>query len=248
MPPISPAQVPPPPPTETLQFEVASIKPHLPGCVGGPGARSGIDEGKGLIQIENLPLRAVIQFAYGIKNYQFEGPSWLANVCYDITAKPPVEYQRTQFRPLMQKLLADRFGLAAHHGSQTVPAYALVLAKGASKLPQAAGPRGFFTVRPGLIQGQAVSMKEIASAISGQVQSPVVDETGLTSVYDVKLEWTSDQPATLLSPADGPVPLPEAGPSISTALREQLGLALKTTKTPVDVIVVDSIHRTPTEN
>ena len=84
-------------------------------------------------------------------------------------------------------------------------------------------------------------MAELADQLARHVDHPVIDKTGLTGVYNLKLEWTQD---------DQPAGLGEAapGPSIFTALQEQLGLKLQTQKLPVEIIVVDSVDRTPVKN
>jgi uncharacterized protein (TIGR03435 family) len=134
--------------------------------------------------------------------------------------------------------LADRFKLAVHHGSKQTSAYALLSVKGAQKLHEAAGPRGFFTARPGLISGTRVSMGEFTGALADMLERPVVDKTGLTAVYDLKLEWTPGLTAEASEP----------GLSLFTALRDQLGLSLRTQKVSVDVVIVDRVEKAPTDN
>ena len=218
---------------EALQFEAASIKPHTPVGAIGSFERSGIDETTGLIRIENLSLKAVIELAYGVKDYQFDGPDWLNSPRFDITAKPPAGYKHAQLQPLLRNLLADRFKLIVHHDSRQVSGYALVIAKGGPKLHESTGPRTFFTVRPGLISGTQRSLPELTGALARMVNRPVVDQTGLMAAYDIKLEWTQD---------------PEQELSTFAALQEQLGLRLQPQKVPIDIVIVDHIEKTPTEN
>src|SRR5215470_4406983 len=117
-----------------LQFEAATVKSHTPANTPGVNERSGIDEGKGTIRIENMALRAIIQMAYGIRGYQFSGPDWLDGARFNITAKTPEGYTRDQLRPMLQNLLAERFKLAVHHEEKQVAGYTLVVAKGGSKM------------------------------------------------------------------------------------------------------------------
>jgi len=88
-----------------------------------------------------------------------------------------------------------------------------------------------------------VPLSALAMALSQQLGRPVVDKTGLQGLYDIKLQWTPDSPP---AGKDAGVPAPTAdqdGPSIFTALQEQLGLKLDSAKGPVDIIVVDSVQK-----
>lgn len=209
--------------------------------------RSGIEETPGLIRIENLSLKAIIEAAYGVKDYQFSGPGWLDSVAFDVTAKPPAGYSHPQLQPLLRGLLAERFKLAVHHESKETSGFSLLVAKGGPKFPEAAKPRDYFTVRPGLIQCSRVSTAELASAFARMLGRPVVDNTGLTAAYEVKLEWTPDTPTAPPS-ADSRNDSPEPPLSLLSAISEQLGLRLRTARIPVDVVIVDHVERAPTEN
>jgi uncharacterized protein (TIGR03435 family) len=228
--------------TGRLEFEVASIKLHVPS---GANERSGIEENQGLIRVENFPLKAVIETAYGVKDYQFSGPSWLSSLRYDIVAKPPAGYKQEQFGPLLRSLLADRFRLTAHRESKQMSGYELVVTKSGSKLRESKGPRTFFTARQGLISGTRLSMGEFVNALASMLGSPAVDRTDLPAAYDVRLEWTPEQALLAPSGADRNA---ESGASLFTALNEQLGLRLRAKKLHVDVLIVDRMERTPTEN
>src|SRR5579863_6378179 len=87
-----------------LQFEAASVKLHTAASLS--TGRSGIEETPGLIRIENLSLKVVIQTAYQVKDYQFDGPGWLSDVAIDVTAKPPAGYKHQDLAPLLRTLLA----------------------------------------------------------------------------------------------------------------------------------------------
>jgi hypothetical protein len=156
--------------------------------------------------------------------------------------EPPTGYQHAQLQALLRNLLTDRFKLAVHHESKEVLAFGLVVAKGGSKLHEATRPRAFFTARPGLIQGARVSTAELASALARMLGYPVADETGLTAMYEVKVEWTPDQTSPATN-ADEPTSTPEPGPSLLTAVNDQLGLRLQTRKVLADLVVVDHMER-----
>ena len=218
---------------EQLRFEVASIKAHADGG----DARAGIEENEGFVRIVNLPLRTVIAIAYDVRDTNVEGPSWLERRRFDITAKPPDGYQRRQLPVVLRNLLADRFTLVARRETREGRGYALRPLTGGHRLKESVGPRTFLTGRPGLIAGNGRSIGELIPLLSQMVGAPVVDDTGLKGVYDVKLEWTPQLTAAGADAQDI---------SIFTALREQLGLRLEPIRTAVDVVVVSSIEETPT--
>jgi uncharacterized protein (TIGR03435 family) len=128
-------------------------------------------------------------------------------------------------------MLADRFKLKVHYQSNEMAAYRLVVAKSGSKLQESTGPRTFFTARPALISGTRVSMHDLAAALSGLLDRPTADHTGLPAVYDINVQWTPDS-------ATG-----DLGVSLFTALTEQLGLKLEPTRNLVDVLVIDYVER-----
>ena len=119
-------------------------------------------------------------------------------------------------------------------------AYALLPAKSGFKLKPAEGDGSSINSSRGAGKAKAtckhVSMSRLADFLSGRVDHPVVDQSGFSNAYDFTLEWSPDQNAE------------DAGPSIFTALNEQLGLRLEPRKLPVSILVVDSIGKTPTEN
>jgi uncharacterized protein (TIGR03435 family) len=83
-------------------------------------------------------------------------------------------------------------------------------------------------------------MQGFAEFLSDEAGRPVVDRTGLSGSYEMTLDWAPDDAAT---PNDS-----TAGPSLFTALQEQLGLKLDATKGPLEMLVIDRAERTPTEN
>ena len=92
-------------------------------------------------------------------------------------------------------------------------------------------------------------MFNFIQTLSQQLGRPVIDKTELKGLYDIKLQWTPEMGQGPVAPG-GPEPPPPpdtSGPSIFTAVQEQLGLRLESAKGPVDVVVIDSIQK-PTEN
>jgi uncharacterized protein (TIGR03435 family) len=160
------------------------------------------------------------------------------------------EAQRDEFQKRIelkvQRLLAERFSLTMHRESKDVPIYELVVAKNGPKLVAAAaddgkGPRGM-RMRPGQFEGMGATLPMLAQTLSDATGRKVIDKTGLAGNYNFKLDWTPD-PGQMAPPPGGeggpalPPPDPN-GPSIFTAVQEQLGLRLESAKGPVEMIVI----------
>ena len=236
-----------------LTFEVASIKPANPDA---HGSSIRFMPGGGL-NITNIPLRGMITFAYDVRDFQVSGgPGWIGTERFDITAQPeraaangPVDPARMtdeqlqtvreQMNERLRALLVDRFQLAVHKETKEQPIYALVLAKNGSKLREAKEPGPRLMTNGKHMQGSAVSIEILTQVLSSQMERPVVDKTGLTGKYDFVLEWTPD-----IGAAGDSTPV---GPTIFTALQEQLGLRLEAQKGPVQIIVIDRAEK-PSEN
>jgi uncharacterized protein (TIGR03435 family) len=225
-----------PAPDDDLRFEVASIRRHTDAT----GGRAGIEDNPSLVRIENLPVRALIRIAYGVMDGQIE-PGRLDASPWDIVAKPPAGYESRHLPVLLRNLLEDRFGLRVHRETRNVAAFALRQAPSGARLTVSTRKPGFLTGRAGLISGTGRTIADIVPIIADAVSAPVVDETGLTGRYDIKLEWTPPQPA-------GAPAADEPYVSISTALRDQLGLRLVSRVMPVDALIIDAVEREPTEN
>lgn len=168
---------------------------------------------------------------------------------------------------MLLPVLEDRFGLKFHHETKDLTQYVLVVAKGGLKMKEAApgdayanglkgpdgkeGGAGMMRVEPGQVVAQAVPVANLVRYLSFQLHSAVVDKTGLTGKYDINLKWTPDESeGMMMRPPDGsqpgagnPAPPTTTGPSIFTALEEQLGLKLEAHKEPGDVIVIDHIEQ-----
>lgn len=171
----------------------------------------------------------------------------------------------------VQSLLSDRFRLNIHHDAKDLAVYDLTIAKGGPKLklsedqsairPPERGsppppvpqrgqpmPRGSMRMGRGELEGTGVSLLGLIRGLSAQLGRTIIDKTGLTGLYDFKLQWTPDinresGPFGRTGPDSTP-PAPDlAGPSIFTAIQEQLGLRLESAKGPVEVIVIDSVQK-----
>jgi uncharacterized protein (TIGR03435 family) len=267
--PQSQAQSKPASEASLLSFEVASIKPNNSGSSNisvnlAPGGR---------FTARNITVKQLIEDAYDIQGFQISGaPGWLDSARYDIVAKAAnspeddpshlSESERKTFeqqhRRRLQSLLAARFRLQIHNSSKEGAVYALVIAKNGSKLRAAKGKkpndRGM-TMRPGQLEGQGVPISFLAEALSRQLSRIVVDNTGLAEIYDFTLKWTPDErPSQMFKNAGAgnedaanASPSGVSGPSVFTAIQEQLGLKLRSEKAPVDVLVIDHVEK-PSEN
>ena len=193
----------------------------------------------------NATLNDCIRFAYNMaSDAQITGPDWIKSkqFLYDVDAKGAVGSSREQLQEMMQTLLAERFKLAVHRDQREMSHYALVVAKGGAKM-RAVGevPEGFRGMTYGGRINNIMTMPALAYLLSRfETERPIIDLTGLKGFYEVKLEWT---PAGRLENADNTV-----GPSLFTAVDEQMGLKLEGRKGPVEILVLDSAEKVPTEN
>lgn len=243
-------QVSPPPSAEaklpSIQFEVAAIKPHSQDASMNGGWRFSEDS----FSTTNLPLKTLIFIAYNLRSgEQLQGlPKWGGADRWDIQAKIDGEAvpelrtlgrgQRTEeHRLLLRDLLARRFGLKVHHETRKLPIYELVVAKSGLKLKAAAASDkgGGWSWGNGTFKGTDVGVDALSYSLSSidDVGRMVENKTGLTSRYDIEMKWTPQ----------GKQEAADSGPSIFTALEEQLGLKLVSAKGPVDVIVVDHVEQ-----
>ena len=236
-------------------FDVASVKQNK-GESGMMGWRYTSDG----ISLMNLSLANVIASAYGIQQYLISGgPSWINSTGFDLDAKvaaPDVETFKklspAQRRLMLQKLLADRFHLAVHTETKTLPVYDLVVAaSGGPKFKAAAPdppppadadpsdppkPRGMLSFGPGMLNLQDMPFSSFVTQLSAAVNRTVIDKTGLTGKYDISLKWTPDNQPPSDKSSD------EQVPGLFTALQEQLGLKLDSAKGPVQTLVIDHVE------
>jgi uncharacterized protein (TIGR03435 family) len=238
-PPQSPAAA-----SSAPQFDVAAIHPYQPE----PHERSHIVSENGRFTTVNVDLKAIIQWAYDLPQSRIVGgPSWLGSARWDVeaTAENALDTQkdydpaaaRAQKRQMVQALLADRFHIAVHEETRDLPIYNLVVARGGAKFleSQADGTtvdRSRSSIR---IEGGDDTVSLLAEALAETLGRVVIDKTGITGRYKLALAWTPDD---TVAPPSSSAP-PDAGPSIFTALQEQLGLRLEPAKGPVRVLVID---------
>jgi len=250
--------------TPTLTFDVVSMRPSPP-----PDAHFHVSvlspPHSSRFEATNLPIKALIQIAYGFDTPIAGAPDWVSSTLYDIQARSDDETDarlakltynevRLEKRHAIRTLLADRLGLATHLESRNSAIYNLTVAKGGVKMqavpappPPAAGEAPA-PLPPSDVQahgnakglefvGTNEPMRGICGALNSQVEAPVVDKTGLTGFYNFTLQFGRDW-------SQGN---PDSYPSIFTAVQEQLGLNLEAVHETVPNLVVDHITK-PTEN
>jgi uncharacterized protein (TIGR03435 family) len=251
---------------QSYTFEAASVKPASPDNPPGQGLSRAPG---GRFTAVNAPLRFLIVYAYQLQGYQLIGaPDWIANERFDIVAKmdgdPPtiVTGGPDPFRLATQTLLADRFGLVVHRETRELDIYALTMARPGGKpglalkpspqdcaamataakasptAPGADGAPPFIcgqSIGPGRIRFGGYPLSLFANGLSNQVGRAVLDRTGLSGNWAFELTYAPLTP--------GAEPIDPDAPNLFTAIQEQLGLRLESTKGPVEVLVVDSVRR-----
>jgi uncharacterized protein (TIGR03435 family) len=272
------------------EFDAVSIKPYQP--EGDKMMMRMMMQGDRYSTV-GISVKAMIQYAYNLKSEdQIAGAGSVGDKRFNVEAKMDAETTATlakmsqtesdaQRRLMVQGMLAERFKLKVHHETKELPVYALVVAKGGSKLKEAdpnappmtppGGPRmpdggqagvgmrmpegaprgggGMMMMSPGGLKAQGIPIGGLVNILTMQLHRQVVDKTGLTGKYDIDMKYGPEDGKAMMqgdSSAPGPVTA-EAGPSIFTALEEQLGLKLEGAKGPVDTVVVDHLEM-PSEN
>jgi uncharacterized protein (TIGR03435 family) len=235
----------------TPTFDIASVRPmsygdDAPTHIHNPPRNSGF-------KAVNVTLRDLLEVACDIPETQMlGGPAWASTDKFDLEARSDakssehlaalsVEQGKEEKRTMLLALLADRFKLSAHAEKREMPILAMVIAKGGSKLARTDVSGTLSSGRGRIdITGADDALAILAFELSWRLGRPVIDRTGLKGRYELTLNWTED---------DVPSPVPGAsnGPSLFTAIQEQLGLKLIATKGPVPILVIDHAER-PSEN
>jgi uncharacterized protein (TIGR03435 family) len=229
---------------KTPTFEVASIRPHNPKS---PAATMKFLPG-GAVSISGMSIKNLIWLAYGLKDYQVLGaPKWLDSELFDIEAKPspgsaPANGQRLTEEEYLriQALFADRLQLRIHRETKIQPVYILTIAKGGLKMLEA-------TSRNQDLKGAGMILPWdlFAGELSRRLGRQVIDKTGLKGSWYVRLQYTSDdgRPVGFGVRVDAQDVKAQQGPSIFTALKEQLGLEVQPARGPVESLIIDSVSR-----
>ena len=207
-------------------FEVASVKVSAPPPNGVRMFRMGggpdsTDPGR--ITYTGVNLKALVARAYGVKEFQIEGPQWLEGERYDVIATIPKGADKEQVGLMLQRLLAERFKLTLHRETKPMTVYTLSVAKGGAKLtevdpntplapppppppgtpgpPPPAGasgpPRGggmrMMMSPTGRRLTANTTIARLCDALSNLTDRPVTDLTELKGTYSFDLSWTPDE-------------------------------------------------------
>ncbi|HEU5020611.1 MAG TPA: TIGR03435 family protein, partial [Bryobacteraceae bacterium] len=178
-------------------------------------------------------LRMFVKYAYDLEDPQLSGgPAWLDRDIYAINARANRRVAAGELKQMLQSLLTDRFRLTVHRETRELPVYLLVLAKSGSKLDRGDENLRAVSSGPTLLRGTMDSAR-IARQLTLMLHRTVIDKTGLQGVWKFDLTWAPDDVTT--------------GPSLFTAIQEQLGLKLESGKGPVQVLVIDRAEK-PSDN
>ena len=255
-------------------FEAASIKPATPlgplgmrtDRKGGPGTSD-----PGMFHCLNCPLAWVVTDAYNVPSFEFFAPGWVQSTRFDFSVKLPAGTTKEDFRLMLENLLTERFKLAVHREKRQMRVYDLTVAKSGPKFkeavpkdqPQGDEPAGklkrdddgFPILTPGMtmaaIPGHARMRSDnqpvtwLTEMLSGQLQCPVIDSTGLKGKYDFMVSWAWEESH------GGDASAAEVNPylpSLIDAVQTQLGLKLEQKNGQAEVLVVDHMEKVPTGN
>ncbi|HVY93625.1 MAG TPA: TIGR03435 family protein [Bryobacteraceae bacterium] len=213
-------------------FEVAAIRVNRD-----PAVDSNVNSlPGGRLMVTSETLRDLLKLAFDLKDFQIEGaPGWAEDERYDIDAKTAAGDGKKDVNVLVRLLLEYRFALKHHTETRELPVYSLQLAKGDLKMKRhddGAGTKARTTC--GHMVGQRVTADVIAKMLSRYLGRDVHDDTALPGKYDFDLSWTPDA---------GPCPGAPEGPTIFTAVQQQMGLRLESTRGRVEILVIDHLER-----
>jgi uncharacterized protein (TIGR03435 family) len=247
-------------PARPLTFDVISVKANRSSA---PNADVGMNRDG--FTATNIQLHELLLWAFQLQEDQqlVAEPKWTGSDRWDIQARVASEdiaaLAKMTYRErlgMFQQIMVDRFGLKVHHETRVLPVYELVVAKGGPKMKLSPtrreddpngvpGDPGVLNPSRGREMGRGTMMEFLAEDLSDVLGRKVVDKTGLTRRYDFDLKWTPDDSAAVTGSSAGSGE--NQGPSLFTAVQEQLGLKLEPVKAPVDVVVIDHLEK-PGEN
>jgi uncharacterized protein (TIGR03435 family) len=223
------------------RFEIVSIKPSME-INTNKGIRYSPDGG---FRAGNYSLKDLIRLGWDVRAFQITGgPGWLDAERYNVQTKPDVPFNplsaqgEGRLREMVRSMLQDRFRLEVHQQKKDMSLYYLVLTQGVLKLKRTGDARDTTTQMrdgKGHMWATKFDMELLARYLGGELGFPVIDQTGLTGVYDFELVWNPDE--------NKPGADVDSSPSMVSAIRDQLGLELKRGRGQVETVVVDYAER-----
>ena len=241
-----------------LAFEVASVKATAAGCPPACGLiRSTV--GGGGYHAEGATLRSLMTVAYSVRDRQISGgPRWMEAERFDIEAKADRPHTIDQLHAMLAHLLEERFHLQVRRETRQQSVWNLVVAQGGPKMPlHDANDKDYppmamtwLSESDGSVCASVGSANEtmgyLALSLSRNMNTIVVDRTGLPGRYDVSLRYMPDG-AHPRTPDGAPLPFSPDCADIFGALPGQLGLKLVAAKGPVEYLMVEHVEQL-TEN
>jgi uncharacterized protein (TIGR03435 family) len=233
---------------QPLAFDVASIKLADP-LAPRPGRLGSVKVmmTPGQVIARNANLKDLIRDAYSLDDYQvFGGPTWLSSTRFDVQAKAIGTPNREQLLLMLQRLLRERFKLAAHRDTRALSIYALVLDKGGPRFhpldateqecyPMCREPAPLNRLR----QRDVPSLARYLTRLGAD--RPVVDKTGLTGTFRIELDMQRIMAAAM--EGGGPPSNENIYRASVDAVQDELGLTLKPMKSAVGVLVIDHVEK-----
>jgi uncharacterized protein (TIGR03435 family) len=201
-----------------------------------------------------MTLRSIIQDAFSVKPYQVIGADWTNLESYQINAIMPKGATREVLPEMLRAMLAERFQLKYHQEKRQLPVYRLVVeARGATLQPAETdgekptstplGPRTHvgWVQTAGRFIAPSISLSEFCQWLSRQVNAPVVDQLNRPGRFSIDLKWDVDPAAPRNDPS-------HVQSDLLRVIRHDLGLTLTKARLPIEVLIIDNISKTPTEN
>lgn len=237
--------------TQSPKYEVSSIKPN-----GGSDFRFAFRiEPNGSLNATGITLKRLMMTAWQLQGFRIVGgPAWVDSQRWDVQAKSGVarSVSYDQSSQMLRTMLKERFQLQTHSEKRDLPIYELVVDRKGPKFARVTDPKTKHDVRiaNGSIQFTNATVATFASQLSYALARPVIDKTGISGEFNFALKWTP-APGEDGGPTTSGLPpgTPEEpasiqdGPSIFTAITEQLGLRLKSGRGPVEILVIDHAEK-----
>jgi uncharacterized protein (TIGR03435 family) len=231
-------------------FEVASVKINK---TDPSSAHVGIEARGNSLSMRFMTLRIAIAWAYDIQRPQIVGPDWIDTERYEIQAKAPRTATENEMKVMLQPVLAERFKLAFHRETRSVPVMVITVPKEGHKMTPSTD-KGPPDIVQDPVRGPMVKrapLKELAEDVSHDANVPVLDQTGLAGTYDFAFNVQKYVNAARSRAASSATRMSEAelkSDLMQELLMGELGLKLESKKAPVEMFLIDHAEQKPVEN